>query len=765
MKAVILAGGRGERLRPITDTRPKPLVPILARPVMDYCLALLAHHGVDEAAVTTHYLAHQIRRYYGESAFGVRLSYTVEDTPLGTAGGVKKVADFLAGEDVFIVMSGDALCDFDLSRAAAFHKEKDADVTIILSSVKTPLEYGVVLSDTMERIFAFSEKPDWSETFSDQVNTGVYLLSPRVLERVPDDTPFDFAHDLFPLLLREGYSLFGYKDDGYWCDIGKIPSLYRCSRDLLQGKAQSFAPLRGSVQPGSDGKAPVFIAHEASVESGALVQDYSVLSPGVKVKKGSRVTASIVLDNARLEEGSVADGAILCEDSVLGENAVVRPGSVIGAQSRLDKGAGTDRGQILPVRSHLVAQRAFEEEGFLFTEEGAAVGDAPGLSDEQADRLGGAFARTFAGEVLVMWDENKKSSAGHALYFAAGVMRGGQNALLLGEGNRELLSFASHKYRLPGVYVSDGGNKGLYFVFARDGIPLTRREVLQLSRLAEQPSDADVKGSLLRRGDITEAYVEALVKEMGDGAGATVAFRGPRAKLVSRAAEKAGFSVYSEKRDHIFQLEVYPQSLKLYFDGEHLGATEKIRLFLIEEAICAGQRNFVLPRFAPAFFSEHIRSRGGSVETVSLGHTSFPEKAARENAAKQRFLFDTSFLAARLLRTISAMNPQKLCERLRAAPEIYVSELFYYPSEENKAKLLGFADTLFEESEKVRLDPGFFGIRIVSEAFSFEAALDHAFETRGKLNEIEKNIRGSNNESPHPSPLERKRPAPAKTDD
>ena len=228
MKAVILAGGRGERLRPITDTRPKPLVPVLARPVMDYCLSLLSHYGVKKAYITTHYLADQIRHRYGENAFGIHLSYSREDVPLGTAGGVKMLQKELEGEEFFFVMSGDALCDFDLERAIRFHKEKKAQVTVILSSVKTPLEYGVVLQDTMERIFAFSEKPDWSETLSDLVNTGVYLLSPEVLKKIPEGEFFDFARDLFPLLLREGAPLYGYKDDGYWCDIGKIPTLYRC---------------------------------------------------------------------------------------------------------------------------------------------------------------------------------------------------------------------------------------------------------------------------------------------------------------------------------------------------------------------------------------------------------------------------------------------------------------------------------------------------------------------------------------------------------
>ena len=228
MKAVILAGGRGERLRPLTDTRPKPLVPVLARPVMDYVLSLIAHHGVTEAFVTTHYLAHQIRRRYGESAFGMRLSYAEEREPMGTAGGVKLLEDELRREEMFLVISGDALCDFDLARAFAFHREKKADATVILSSVKTPLEYGVVLQDSFEKIFAFSEKPDWSETFSDQVNTGVYILNPSCIDEIPEGEFFHITHLMEKIKARGGrvgcfpVSEHAWKDMGEWPEYLKM---------------------------------------------------------------------------------------------------------------------------------------------------------------------------------------------------------------------------------------------------------------------------------------------------------------------------------------------------------------------------------------------------------------------------------------------------------------------------------------------------------------------------------------------------------------
>ncbi len=743
MKAVILAGGRGERLRPITDTRPKPLVPVLARPVMDYCLSLIAHHGFREAYVTTHYLADQIRHRYGESAFGMKLFYSMEETPLGTAGGVKCLEEHLKEEECFLVMSGDALCDFDLTRAVLFHKEKKADVTIVLSSVKTPLEFGVVLSDTFEKIFAFSEKPDWCETFSDLVNTGVYLLSPSVLKKIPSGKVFDFSHDLFPLLLKEGYSLYGYKDEGYWCDIGKIPTLYRCNIDVLAGRAKTYLPPEGRKVRSADGKGYYFVSNGARVDEGAEIQSGTVIANGAHLARDSRVSGSLLLENTTLEKGSLSRDAVLCEGTVLRENAMALSGSVLGAGSVVAEGETTERGKKYPPFSVVKTDAPFREEGLVFTETGVSSGFREGLDRAETEQLGYAFAHSFHRDIAVVWDERKKESAYFATLFAGGVVSAGHDAILLGEGTEHLASFGAGRYRHPTVFISATEDRSLIYGYKEDSFPLTRKDVLRLLRDQEGKREKEC-GKVLSTSGLREEYRAALRSEMGEGKGFSVVFHGDRAKDLRETAILCGFRAYDGTREEPFVLEVYDGLVKLFLSGKRCADTEKIRLYLIEKALESGTRDFVLPSSVPALFAEHIRSRGGRVRTVSLEQTNLDQKEERERAKKEKWLYDPAFLAAKLLGTVKEKSPEQIEREFASTPDIFISQLRYVPKEENKAKLVRLMgrEPVDEKDRKVRITPGFWGIKIVSEAMSFEAALDMAFECRGKINEIEQTIGG-----------------------
>lgn len=739
MKAVILAGGRGERLRPITDTRPKPLVPVLARPVMDYCLSLLSHYGVQEAYVTTHYLAEQIRARYGKRAFGMQMHYSLEKKPMGTAGAVKLLEDVLCREEAFLVMSGDALCDFDLEKALAFHKEKKADATMILSSVRTPMEYGVVLSDSGERIFAFSEKPDWSETFSDRVNTGVYILSPRVLGRVPENQKFDFSMDLFPTLLREGYRLFGYKDDGYWCDIGKVSTLYRCNRDLLMGKARTWFEPYGTTKTSADGKGTYFVSDGARIDEGAVIGEGTVISPGVHLAEGCRVDGSIIMEETEVGKNALVRDAILCEKTVLEPGAIAMTGSVLGAESRALSGAAILSGSRIPPSSKILSAPPFYEEGLVFTEEGAAKESGIGLDEKETERLGFALATARQGQIGVFWEADARARSA-ALHFAAGVVRGGATACLFGEATREVASFGAARFLLPSAFICSGEKGTLIFVLEKDGFPLSRKEVLRLGRCHEE-RERRTTGGIETMVPIRESYCRALREMLGEGNQKAVSLVGGNATLLREAAIKAGFSAYNERKEKGICLEILPETLRLFVNGEHLADTERIRLLLVERELKRGRRRFFLPDTTPPLLREHITARGGTAEQFTLSHTTKDESELRRKGSEDRWLFDVNFLAAKLLREIKTLTTKEINDLILATPEVYVSELRYYPKEDTKAKLLGRLARLPEEKE-VRIAPGFFAIRIISSAYRFEAALDQAMEIRGKINEIEKEIRG-----------------------
>ena len=236
MKAVIMAGGQGKRLKAVTGEAPKPMAPLLGRPMLEHILLLLKEQGFTDLCAAVKYRAEDIIHYFGDgSALGVQLQYRIEEAPLGTAGGVKNCADFYGDED-FLVISGDAAGDFDLKKLMERHKESKAAVTLALCRHPEPLSYGLAVTDAGGLVRAFIEKPRWSRVVTDLVNTGIYILSPRVMELVPDGKPFDFAKDLFPRLLEKGELILGETMEGYWCDVGTPLSYYKCCVDALEGR-------------------------------------------------------------------------------------------------------------------------------------------------------------------------------------------------------------------------------------------------------------------------------------------------------------------------------------------------------------------------------------------------------------------------------------------------------------------------------------------------------------------------------------------------
>ena len=257
MKAIIMAGGEGKRLKPVSGDTPKPLVPLCGRPVMEHIILLLKKHGITDICAALKYRPEEIENYFGSGEkLGVSLQYRVETEALGTAGGVKNCADFYGDED-FLVISGDAACDLDLGELISEHRRQRPAVTLALYPHPEPLRYGLALCGRDGCIRSFIEKPDWPHVVTNRVNTGIYVVSPRAMALVPENTPFDFAKDLFPLLLEKGERLLGCPLEGYWCDIGTPKSYYECCVDALSGRlvietAGGFEPAQnepGTAEP------------------------------------------------------------------------------------------------------------------------------------------------------------------------------------------------------------------------------------------------------------------------------------------------------------------------------------------------------------------------------------------------------------------------------------------------------------------------------------------------------------------------------------
>ncbi len=369
MRAVLMAGGSGTRLRPLTCDLPKPMVPILNRPIAEHIINLLKKHGINEIIATLHYLPDVMRDYFQDGQdFGVQMTYAVEeDQPLGTAGCVKNIEELL--DDTFMVISGDTVTDFDLSAAIRFHKERGSKATLVLTRVPNPIEFGVVITEDDGKIVRFLEKPSTSEIFSDTINTGTYILEPEVLNYLPADQEQDFSKNLFPLLLEKGEPMYGYvAEEGYWCDVGHLEAYREAQYDALHKKVwvdfaypeQSEGVRIGQntyIDPSAKIKPPVLIGHNCrigarvTIEAGTVIGDNVTIGNDADLKRPIIWNGAVIGDETHLRACTIArgtradrrahvlEGAVVGALSTVGEEAQISPGVRVWPSKQIEPGA------------------------------------------------------------------------------------------------------------------------------------------------------------------------------------------------------------------------------------------------------------------------------------------------------------------------------------------------------------------------------------------------------------------------------------------
>ncbi len=333
MKAVVLAGGEGTRLKPLTSKRPKPLMPIAGRPCIDYVIRSLVASGFQEIITTTAYMSDTLIKSIGDGLdYNASIVYSFEATPAGTAGAVRRVANFI--DDTFVVAMGDILCDVDFRALYDFHKRKGGVGTIALTEVEDPTQYGIVGVDADGRIRKFKEKPRPEEAFSRLANAGIYILEPQVLDLIPSDLKFDFSKDLFPKILAKGLALYGSRLDGVWMDVGRPHDLWKANVEVVRREGKPVR--RGGIMSDS----PMILDPSASIESGAVLRGPCYVGPGVILRNPSVADTSCIYGASRLEGGAVVKNSIVLEGSVIGPSAevvdsVVSQDCVIGAGALL----------------------------------------------------------------------------------------------------------------------------------------------------------------------------------------------------------------------------------------------------------------------------------------------------------------------------------------------------------------------------------------------------------------------------------------------
>ncbi|MEL6398278.1 MAG: NDP-sugar synthase [Cyanobacteria bacterium P01_A01_bin.70] len=353
MKAMVLAAGKGTRVRPITYTIPKPMIPILQKPVMEFLLDLLKHHGFDQIMVNVSHLANEIEGYFRDGQrFGVELAYSFEGRiedgqlvgdALGSAGGMKKIQEFSPFfDDTFVVLCGDALIDLDLTEAVRQHKAKGAIATVVMKSVplKQVPSYGVVVTDDDGRIKSFQEKPKVEEALSTDINTGIYIFEPEIFNYIPAGMEYDIGGDLFPKLVAADAPFYGIRMDFEWVDIGKVPDYWQAIQDVMTGQVKLVDIPGEEVKPGIftglnvkvnwdkvDIQGPVYIGARAHIEDGAKIVGPTMIGPNCLICSNAIVDRSVIFEYSR-----IGSGVRLVDKLVFGRYCVDKTGASIDMQ-------------------------------------------------------------------------------------------------------------------------------------------------------------------------------------------------------------------------------------------------------------------------------------------------------------------------------------------------------------------------------------------------------------------------------------------------
>lgn len=739
LKAVIMAGGFGTRLKPITDTLPKPLVPILNEPVMAHILRHLFKNGISDVAVTLKYMPELIQNAFSDFYAGINLTYFLENEPMGTAGGVKACEDFLSDE--FIVASGDGIWDFDLNEVYDFHRSKNADVTIVCTKTPFPSLYGVVMADASGQIVRFAEKPSAGEVFSDKINTGIYIIRKEILKYVPENTVFDFSRDLFPKLMNEGKRLFSYTPDGAWCDIGSIEEYRKCNLEAKSGKysIKGFVPEYNGVFD-------------------------SVVGEKFTSGENTSVCKSVIHDNVTVGSGVSVTGSIICKGANIGDSVRIPDGCVIGAGCVIKRGIALKENTIIPTGETVSGENVMKniiKKGSLFSTDGIKADFYTDLGIDGMCALGAAVGAVS--KTVGISNDGDAVSAAAADAFACGVKCGGGKCMDFGVGFYNMINFINMYYRLDTtVFIKKTENDSEIKIIFRDKNGLKPKakfessvEALFFSRDITPPSDL-FEAQKISGGD--ELYRSALVKEGDDLSGVKVIIGHTQgARLLSGVLSALGAEVHEytvPNSDTYFCIDMDEDSDSLRISESTDGELYTVDKYHARAIITALEEKDKLGTLSLSYydipmFSEIAKNRSINVLYYLESPSSdlYEDNVARKNFYANMYQSDALCTVVKLLsllrrhclslQTADCMirpffvreDFVKLPLELRASA---LSDLY----EENIAHQRIYGDGVIVKTACATANIGASdnGFRIITEAYTVSAARDIVSEIIKKLN-------------------------------
>jgi len=691
LQAVIMAGGVGSRLRPLTCDLPKPMARLCGRPNIEYILELLKEHNVTDAAVTVQYLPQRISEHFDNVYCGINLAFVEETEPLGTAGSVKNASKYFAQPDneetkkqkflkfsdksesesaCCIVISGDAMCDFDLTAAYKCHCKSGAAATIIVKAVEDPREYGLVDVDESGNVRAFVEKPCFSQAVSNLANTGIYILSQQALTLIPSHQQYDFAKDLFPKLLSNGLKIATYEDKGYWCDIGDIESYRRCQQDMLMGKVRcrivGVQDANGNIFKDSRPRGtytiepPVYIGSGVEIGEGAVINGMSVIDDGSIVGAGARVSGSVLLPDSYTGKGCTLSGAVICagasaqQQAMLFENAVLGAGAVAGANSVIRQGVRVWANKHVEAGVTLRDNLQYGAGKNLCFEDNGLCGETGvELTPELAVRLGLALGSSIKGGRVGVGCTTDRAARVLTQALISGVLSAGCDALDFGAGFEAMFRFNLAFCGLKlGVFIS-GGETASLRLFTAGGLPATRAQ------------ERVIEGAL-QRGEYKRCNSSGF-GEASNLTGMRVLYENELIKYAPRGLFELGVAVKCANKDietmlrqTLYRLGAHHDdafTLQISPDGDTVSITHAGSGYLSHNkalAICCVTEfeqgcDVALPFDAPRIMDELAIRHGAEVKRYLSCPADNSDSNARELACVQLWSRDALMLSIKLL--------------------------------------------------------------------------------------------------------------------
>ena len=753
LKAVIMAGGEGSRLRPLTCTMPKPMTRLCGKPVLEYILDLLISAGFEKATLTLGYMPNLITSAFPDERYGnMELEFIIEDEPMGTAGGVRNALG--APDESVLVISGDAMCDYDLKGVMDYHRQKNAAVTIVCSQVEDPREYGLLRLDGDDRVEGFVEKPAWGQACCDLANTGIYIIEPECLELIPENTKYDFAGDLFPRLLENRANVFGCKAQGYWCDIGDLDSYRRCQNDMLCGNVKWSAqqPAQGvftrTALPKGDFVIvpPVYIGDRVQIESGAVIGPGTVVDDGCLVGAGSKLYESVVLENCYISSGCSVNRAVLAPCVCVKRSAAMYEGSAAGAGAMIGENARVNAGVLIWPKKELAAGSIASQNikygtcSKTFLVDDGLYGDfGVELTPERAAALGSAVASLAHKARVGIGTDGAVNSEALRYGLLGGLVSCGARVWDFGVCFEAQMYFYTAFCGLEtGVFVSGGDSGAAIRLCDKGGLSVSRQRQRELEdRLARSRYNrltGDGCRSVTDMQSVNMMYMRELCNQARVKlAGTEVTYICSNRRInecMQSAMERLGCVRGNEQL--VMRINDSGTRVTAFENGQGF-SFEKLLAIAAYSELKNGS-DVALPWDAPQIITHLAGTLGRRVLRYADNPAHESDEQAREAGVKQLWARDACFLSVRILSALKEKG-KSLKELAAQLPEFYVAKRDV-GIDVSAAKLSGrlsgdgFTAAPSEGLElknelgyaKVKPCSDGSALRIITEALTFEAA-------------------------------------------